>query len=92
MTVSPYVPRQGVVGAIGAWNYPIQISAWKSAAAMAAGNTVVFKPSELTPTTAVMVAEMYAPLARSEPLFEPRGRSLAVSNAVGLAYLRCRRS
>jgi acyl-CoA reductase-like NAD-dependent aldehyde dehydrogenase len=69
MTVSPYVPRQGVVGAIGAWNYPIQISAWKSAAAMAAGNTVVFKPSELTPTTAGMVAEMYAALARSEPLF-----------------------
>ncbi len=39
----------GVVGAIGAWNYPIQIACWKSAPALACGNAMVFKPSELTP-------------------------------------------
>ncbi|MCB9947488.1 MAG: betaine-aldehyde dehydrogenase [Rhodospirillaceae bacterium] len=50
----------GVVGAIGAWNYPIQIALWKSAPALACGNTVVFKPAELTPLTALKLAEIYA--------------------------------
>jgi len=50
----------GVVGAIGAWNYPLQMAVWKSSPALAAGNTVVFKPSPLTPLTAVMLAEVYA--------------------------------
>jgi aldehyde dehydrogenase family 9 protein A1 len=49
----------GVVGGIGAWNYPCQMAAWKSAPALAAGNTMVFKPSPLTPLTAVMLAEVY---------------------------------
>lgn len=49
----------GVVGAIGAWNYPLQMAVWKSSPALAAGNTVVFKPSPLTPLTAVMLAEVY---------------------------------
>lgn len=48
----------GVVGAIGAWNYPLQIACWKSAPALAAGNTVVFKPSELTPLSALRLAEL----------------------------------
>ena len=48
----------GVVGAIGAWNYPLQIACWKSAPALAAGNTIVFKPSELTPLSALRFAEM----------------------------------
>ncbi|HDS1460638.1 aldehyde dehydrogenase family protein, partial [Stenotrophomonas maltophilia] len=42
----------GVVAGIGAWNYPIQIAMWKSAPALAAGNAMVFKPSEVTPLTA----------------------------------------
>ena len=48
----------GVVGAIGAWNYPIQIACWKAAPALACGNAVVFKPSELTPLTALKLAEI----------------------------------
>ncbi|MDB5849640.1 MAG: betaine aldehyde dehydrogenase [Rhodoferax sp.] len=50
----------GVCVGIGAWNYPIQIACWKSAPALAAGNAMVFKPSELTPMTAVTLAEIYA--------------------------------
>lgn len=49
----------GVVGAIGAWNYPIQIALWKSAPALAAGNAMIFKPSEVTPLTALKLAEIY---------------------------------
>ena len=49
----------GVVGGIGAWNYPFQMAAWKSAPALVAGNTFVFKPSPLTPLTAVILAEIY---------------------------------
>lgn len=49
----------GVIGAIGAWNYPIQIACWKSAPALAAGNAVVFKPSEVTPLSALMLAEIF---------------------------------
>lgn len=49
----------GVVGAIGAWNYPIQIACWKSAPALACGNAMVFKPSELTPLTALKLAEAF---------------------------------
>ncbi|MBE0489101.1 MAG: betaine-aldehyde dehydrogenase [Halomonas sp.] len=48
----------GVVAAIGAWNYPIQIACWKAAPALAAGNAVVFKPSEVTPLTAMKLAEI----------------------------------
>ena len=56
-----YVRREplGVCAGIGAWNYPIQIACWKSAPALAAGNTMVFKPAELTPLTALELAEIY---------------------------------
>lgn len=49
----------GVVAGIGAWNYPIQIALWKSAPALAAGNAMIFKPSEFTPLTALKLAEIY---------------------------------
>ena len=49
----------GVVGGIGAWNYPFQMAIFKSAPALACGNTMVFKPSPLTPLTATMLAEAY---------------------------------
>ena len=49
----------GVVAGIGAWNYPIQIALWKSAPALAAGNAMIFKPSEVTPLTALKLAEIY---------------------------------
>jgi betaine-aldehyde dehydrogenase len=48
----------GVVAGIGAWNYPLQIACWKAAPALAAGNGMVFKPSELTPMTAPILAEI----------------------------------
>lgn len=50
----------GVCAGIGAWNYPIQIALWKSAPALACGNTMVFKPAELTPLSALALAEIYA--------------------------------
>ena len=49
----------GVCGGIGAWNYPFQMGVFKSAPALACGNSFVFKPSPLTPLTAVMLAEVY---------------------------------
>ncbi|KAL2097775.1 hypothetical protein ACEWY4_006982 [Coilia grayii] len=49
----------GVCVGIGAWNYPLQIAAWKSAPALACGNSMVFKPSPVTPVTAVLLAEIY---------------------------------
>jgi len=48
----------GVVAGIGAWNYPIQIAMWKAAPALAAGNAMIFKPSEVTPLTAPILAEI----------------------------------
>ena len=48
----------GVVLAIGAWNYPFQIASWKTAPALACGNSVIFKPSELTPITASELAKI----------------------------------
>ncbi|KAJ5902417.1 hypothetical protein N7495_002945 [Penicillium taxi] len=49
----------GVCAGIGAWNYPIQIALWKSAACLAAGNTMVYKPSEFTPLHGLTLAEIY---------------------------------
>lgn len=46
----------GVCAGIGAWNYPLQIASWKTAPALAAGNAMIFKPSELTPVTALKLA------------------------------------
>jgi betaine-aldehyde dehydrogenase len=47
-----------VVAGIGAWNYPLQIACWKSAPALACGNAMIFKPAELTPLSAVKLAEL----------------------------------
>ncbi|MGF1877536.1 betaine-aldehyde dehydrogenase [Photobacterium frigidiphilum] len=49
----------GVCAGIGAWNYPIQIAMWKSAPALAAGNAMVFKPSEETPLSVLKLAEIF---------------------------------
>ncbi|WP_448322242.1 gamma-aminobutyraldehyde dehydrogenase [Streptomyces sp. CO7] len=46
----------GVIGSVAPWNYPLQMAAWKLLPAVAAGNTVVLKPSELTPLTSLMFA------------------------------------
>lgn len=47
----------GVIGSISPWNYPLQMAAWKILPAIAAGNTIVLKPSELTPGTSVLFAK-----------------------------------
>ncbi|MEI2687525.1 MAG: betaine-aldehyde dehydrogenase [Cypionkella sp.] len=49
----------GVCVGIGAWNYPSQIACWKSAPALALGNAMVFKPSEVTPLGALELAQIY---------------------------------
>jgi aldehyde dehydrogenase (NAD+) len=49
----------GVVGVITPWNFPIAIPVWKIAPALAAGNTVVFKPASNTPGTAVRIVELF---------------------------------
>lgn len=49
----------GVCAGIGAWNYPLQIALWKSAPCLAAGNCMVYKPSEVTPLHAIALAELY---------------------------------
>jgi betaine-aldehyde dehydrogenase len=49
----------GVVGTIVPWNYPILLMAWKVAPALAAGNTVVLKPSEMTPLSALACAAIF---------------------------------
>jgi betaine-aldehyde dehydrogenase len=46
----------GICVGIGAWNYPIQIACWKAAPSLAAGNSMIFKPSEVTPLTALKLA------------------------------------
>ena len=50
----------GVVGSIAPWNYPLQMAAWKILPAVAAGNTIVLKPAEITPLTSLMFAEAAA--------------------------------
>jgi aminobutyraldehyde dehydrogenase len=52
----------GVVASIAPWNYPLMMAAWKLAPALAAGNTVVLKPSEQTPLTALKLAQHLAEL------------------------------
>ncbi|HCG7986686.1 TPA: betaine-aldehyde dehydrogenase [Vibrio parahaemolyticus] len=59
----------GICAGIGAWNYPIQIAMWKSAPALAAGNAMIFKPSEETPLTALKLAEIYSEAGLPDGVF-----------------------
>jgi betaine-aldehyde dehydrogenase len=59
----------GVCAGIGAWNYPIQIAAWKAAPALACGNSMIFKPSELTPATASELAKAFMEAGAPAGLF-----------------------
>ena len=59
----------GVCAGIGAWNYPLQIACWKSAPALACGNSMVFKPAELTPLTAMKLAEIYSEAGLPDGVF-----------------------
>ncbi|HEX8304340.1 MAG TPA: gamma-aminobutyraldehyde dehydrogenase [Jatrophihabitans sp.] len=57
-----YVRREpvGVCGQVAPWNYPMMMAVWKFAPALAAGNTVVLKPSDTTPASSVLLAEIAA--------------------------------
>ncbi len=59
----------GICAGIGAWNYPIQIAMWKSAPALAAGNVMIFKPSEETPLTALKLAEIFTEAGLPDGVF-----------------------
>ena len=57
-----YIRREpvGVCAAVTPWNYPMMMAVWKWAPALAAGNTMVLKPSDTTPVTTIMLAEILA--------------------------------
>ena len=88
----------GVVAGIGAWNYPLQIACWKAAPALACGNAMIFKPAELTPLTAVKLAEVLAAAGLPAGVFQvvqgfadtgrllsrhPRIRKISLTGEVG---------
>ena len=60
----------GVVGVIVPWNFPMPIAGWGFAPALAAGNTVVLKPAELTPMTAIRLAELALEAGLPEDVFQ----------------------
>ncbi|BBB30268.1 betaine-aldehyde dehydrogenase [Neptunomonas japonica] len=59
----------GICAGIGAWNYPIQIAMWKSGPALAAGNCMIFKPSEETPLSALKLAEIFTEAGLPDGVF-----------------------
>jgi betaine-aldehyde dehydrogenase len=83
----------GVCVGIGAWNYPTQIACWKAAPALAAGNAMVFKPSEATPLCALKVAEILHEAGLPPGLFQvlqgagELGAALATDRRVGKVSL-----
>jgi aldehyde dehydrogenase (NAD+) len=58
--LGPHPRPLGVVGAVIPWNFPLLMAAWKIAPALACGNTIVLKPAETTPLTALVLAEIAA--------------------------------
>lgn len=61
----------GVVGAIIPWNFPLKMAVWKLGPTLAAGNTIVLKPSELTPCTAMELAKIVRELGFPKKLRSP---------------------
>lgn len=72
----------GIVGSIAPWNYPMMMMAWKLAPAIAGGNTVVFKPSEQTPLTALKLARLLADILPEGVVNVIAGRGETVGNAL----------
>ncbi len=68
----------GVVGSIAPWNYPLMMAAWKLAPALAAGNTVVIKPSEQTPLSTLLLARVAAEIFPKGVLNVVTGRGHSV--------------
>jgi acyl-CoA reductase-like NAD-dependent aldehyde dehydrogenase len=82
----------GVVGVIGPWNYPIFTPMGSIAYALAAGNAIVFKPSEYTPGIGVLMAELFAEAVPEQPVFQvltgrgATGAALAASGVDKIAF------
>jgi len=72
----------GIVASIAPWNYPLMMMAWKLAPAIAGGNTVVFKPSEQTPLTALKMAKILAEVLPEGVVNIVLGRGESVGNAL----------
>lgn len=72
----------GIVGSIAPWNYPLMMMAWKLAPAIGGGNTVVFKPSEQTPLTALKLARLIADILPEGVVNVITGRGETVGNAL----------
>jgi aminobutyraldehyde dehydrogenase len=72
----------GVIASIAPWNYPLMMMAWKLAPAIAGGNTVVFKPSEQTPLTALKLARILAEVLPEGVVNVVLGRGDSVGNAL----------
>ncbi len=75
----------GVVGAVTPWNYPLMMAAWKVAPALAAGNSVVLKPAEQSPTSALLLARLFVEAGGPAGVFnvvngfgEDAGKALAL--------------
>ena len=78
----------GVVGSIAPWNYPLMMMAWKLAPAIGGGNTVVFKPSEQTPLTALKMAKLLADILPEGVVNVVLGRGESVGNALSFQIIR----
>ncbi len=72
----------GVVGSIAPWNYPLMMMAWKLAPALAGGNTIVFKPSEQTPLTALKMAKVLSEVLPEGVVNIILGHGQTVGNAI----------
>lgn len=72
----------GVVASIAPWNYPLMMAAWKIAPAVAAGNTVVIKPSELTPLTILALAQCLAEVLPAGVVNVVAGRGESVGSTL----------
>ncbi len=72
----------GVIGQIAPWNYPLMMAIWKLAPALAAGNTVVLKPSEMTPLTTLKLAQIMAGIFPEGVVNIIAGRGTTVGQAL----------
>ena len=75
----------GVVGAVTPWNFPLDMATWKAAAALAAGNSVVLKPAEQSPLSAIRLAELAAEAGIPDGVFNVvPGYGQTAGRALGL--------
>jgi coniferyl-aldehyde dehydrogenase len=83
-----YLQRQplGVVGVVSPWNYPLQLALSPVVTALAAGNRVMLKPSELTPQTSALLAELIGKVFAADELCVVQGDGAFSAEFVGLPF------